>query len=712
MTRRRFRLTSRVRDNARSYQAGRDIHVHGSPPADRGRIWNVPRPVATFTARDDELAEVTTILEASRGGRVALHGLPGVGKTQLALAWVHDHAGDAPITWRIRAADRVDVVADLAQLADRLDVGDTDAEKAAHDVLHVLNGRDDWVLVYDDATPDAVRGLLPDRGGRVLLTSRSPDWETQAGVVEVGVFTPEAAAAFLDPHADKPGDAAWQLAERLGHLPLALEQARAYCARTRRGVGAYLRAYRDERLLDQGVDSSLHAPVTRTLALALAEAHRLDGAAAQLMLLLARFAPTDVPVDLPGAYVEVLPPPLREAVGEGGARYDRVIGVLRDLALVVDGGPGTLRVHRLVAEIVRDEPALGTPDRRGRWRRPFRRARPVPDHPWSTIAQELVLAAVPEGWGNPVNWDRAALLLPHAQAAAGRVDSVEALALHDWSGLYLHSRGEFRAARQILEPAYGTSLRTLGDTHRRTLKLAISLAEVLHSLGDLDGAHDLYRRTLDSLSALSRVSPVMTFDLFLTSLNNLAEVLQAQGRIEEARGYLETLHQLRHDVHGEDHPDSLNSAQNLAGVHYDQGNLAAARALLATTLDRRRRVSGDTHPATMGAANSLAGVLKELGHLDEARELAEDTYDKRRRTLGDTHLDTLTSANNLANILFRQGDLNGARRLLRETHERGRDSLGDDHPFTRELGTAVTMLDWIARAEPGGDGARKRRPRR
>jgi len=213
-------------------------------PATTGRA-PVPRPVATFTARDTDLGTLTRALTGPVAGPVTLHGIPGVGKTQLTRVWAHQHADSYGIAWQARAADPLTAVADLAQLADRLDLApNTDQETAAAAVVEALSGRQGWLLVFDDASPDAVRLLLPHRGGHVVLTSRSPNSAPVAATQKVGLFAPQPAAAFLDPHHVLPTDAAVRLAERLGYLPLALEQARAYCAATGRSLDGYLADYR------------------------------------------------------------------------------------------------------------------------------------------------------------------------------------------------------------------------------------------------------------------------------------------------------------------------------------------------------------------------------------------------------------------------------------------------------------------------------------
>jgi hypothetical protein len=665
--------------------AGGDITIYegpvapvGGPP---GRVWNVARPVTTFTARDVELAAVTSATAQAAGAPVVLHGMPGVGKTQLGLAWVHAHAGDTAVVWQIRAMDRLDVVADLAQLADRLGVADgADLEQAAAAAVQALNGRDDWLLLFDDATVDSVRDLVPVRGGRVLVTSRDPNWATAGVALEVGLFAPHAAAVFLDPDGGGPQDAAVRLAAELGYLPLALEQARAYCATTGRSLDGYLADYRGQQLLQHGIDASLHAPVTVTLALALDEAHRRDPGAAHLMMVLAQLAPTDVPRDLLGFGRRVLPAPLAAAAGDG--RYaDRVLAVLRELALVTIDRPGLVRVHQLVADIVRDQ-AMPVPVAGGGVGRALRRmfgggkAR----RSWTQISAELLVEGLPADTADPASWDRWALLLPHVDAVADRSAPGTATigTLRDRCGNYLRQRGEYRAARRRLTHAVEVRTRLLGEEHPATLVAIGNLALVLQEMGELSAARELHERVLVVRRRVLGDEHRET----LVSMNNLALVVREMGELPAARELHEQELAVCRRVLGDEHRDTLVSMNNLAVVVWAMGELPAAREMYEDVLAVWRRVLGEEHPSTLVSMNNLAGVLYAMGELPAARELHERVLVVRRRVLGEEHPDTLVSTSNLALVLHSMGELPAARGLNEQVLAVWRRVLGEEHPST------------------------------
>jgi hypothetical protein len=106
-----------------------------------------------------------------------------------------------------------------------------------------------WLLVFDNApSPEAVQSFVPAVGnGRVLITSRNALWPP-GWALDVPVFDLEVAAEFL---AARTGDtdrqAASALAEAVGGLPLALEQAAAYAQAIGNSLAAYLAMFHKRR---------------------------------------------------------------------------------------------------------------------------------------------------------------------------------------------------------------------------------------------------------------------------------------------------------------------------------------------------------------------------------------------------------------------------------------------------------------------------------
>lgn len=93
-------------------------------PGQRPVIFEVPPRNRHFTGRGGLLTELRRSLRGRRAGAVvqagAVHGLGGVGKTQLAVEYAHRYAADYDLVWWIPAERPVTILGRLAALARRL----------------------------------------------------------------------------------------------------------------------------------------------------------------------------------------------------------------------------------------------------------------------------------------------------------------------------------------------------------------------------------------------------------------------------------------------------------------------------------------------------------------------------------------------------------------------------------------------------------------
>jgi DNA-binding XRE family transcriptional regulator len=336
---------------------------------------NIPIRVPThFMGRDTALTDIEKAL-ARNEGRVAitaLHGLRGVGKTVLAAAYAERHAKDYRATWWIRAETESGMRADLVGLGVRL--GWVEPEEKEDPALAAVMERlaqdgDGILLIYDNAVEaDAIRPYLP-RGGaaRVLVTSNAHVWRDIAAPIQIGVWPKEVGGEFFVRRTSRAGerDAAVELSELLGGLPLAHEQAAAYCERLEIPLAEYARRFDAEpaRLLDADKDAPAEyhdkLTVAKTFALAIEAAAKLHPAAEPLIVYAALLAPEPIPLLLFSEGREHFGEPFASAFAGDG--LDEAVAALRAFALVDresipdERDPAimtaSIRLHRLVREV-------------------------------------------------------------------------------------------------------------------------------------------------------------------------------------------------------------------------------------------------------------------------------------------------------------------------------------------------------------------------
>ena len=627
-------------------------------PGELPPVWNVPVGTAAFAGRDGDIVALRQALRD--GGRAALWGIGGVGKTALAVEYAHRFAADYDLVWWVDGEQALLLSDQVAALAQALGVATatTDIATTVEAARRYLRTHPRWLLILDNVEQgEDLTALLPEGPGHVLLTSRSGVWRAVATPIAVAPLTrDESVAALCTLQPALSNEDADALAEALGDLPLALAQAGGVLAETGMPAQEYVQALREQ--LGQVMDEGRAEGYPRSLAAATRfAAQRLAGdspAAAQLLSLCAFLAPDPVPLNLfVDVGVGVLPEPLNTVATQPVA-LRRAAGRVGGYGLATVSEDGLL-LHRLTQGVLRD--GLDS-DGRARYR--------------DQVAN-LLAAAATDDTDDPANWSRWAMLLPHVLAIEPAETSNPAIRKVATAMLrYLLLRGETRTALSLATEFHTAWRRRFGPDHPDVLAAAHRLGHAYSNLGRFEQACEVSEDTWARRCRVLGEDHPET----LQSANGLAVHLAELGRLEQSLGLAEDTLARRRRMLGEDHPDTLRSASTLAANLSGLGRFEQSLGLAEDTLARRRRMLGEDHPGTLNSAERLAADLRGLGRFEQARELDEDTLVRRRQVLGEDHPDTLTSADNLA------GDLRGLGRF-EQAREAGRGHVGPTSPGPR-----------------------------
>ncbi|SFQ99524.1 Tetratricopeptide repeat-containing protein [Lentzea waywayandensis] len=692
-------------------------------------VWgNVPPRNPNFTGRVELLDQLGKRLTAGGATAVlpsALHGMGGIGKTQMATEYIYRHLQDYDLIWWIEAARPTQIRAGLTELARQLGLpGASEANTAVPAVREALRvGRPfrRWLLVFDAAeSPEEVRPFFPTNGpGEVLITSRNPDWAGVARPLELAVFDRAESIELLGKRGPEIEEAeASQLAEKLGDLPLAIEQAAAWRAVTGMPVREYLRLFDESvaEILDTSAPSDYELSVAAAWNVSFDELKTRNPAAHQILHICAFFSPEPISRDLFTGVSRVSISPELDAALRDPIKLARAIRDINRYGLAkIDHGSNTLQLHRLVQLVLRNRvmaPQLQAQMRHG--------------------AHQLLASLDPNDPESSRHWPRYRELLPHAYAA-DIVDCDDSWVRQLVINLmrFLFAWGDHEEAAHVAKRASESFERKLGPTHPQTLDVASRLGFYLWVLGRFEEAARINQLTLQRRIQVSGEDSEET----LAMQTNIVIDLRAQGDFAAATKLSDEIYHKSKRLFGEDDPETLNAAYQHALSLRLSGEYQAAADLDEETVRRRVEVLGPDHQKTLGTNASLIVDRREAGEYMRARieqekftelfraRFGEDTPDYAtfafllsvaRRKDGDharaqelsapafaqfklvygyDHPTTMACALAHSIDLRHSGDLSASKELGEETFQRYRTSLGEDHPHTiaATVDLAVTM---------------------
>jgi tetratricopeptide (TPR) repeat protein len=692
------------------------------------RIWgDVPLRNPTFTGRETLLLTLQRALEQRSKASVlphALHGMGGVGKTQLAVEFAYRFADRYDIVWWVPAEHQSLVLQSLYQLGQELEIPETaDLQLAANLVLeHLADSDRRWLLVYDNANePEEIARLMPPRGGHVILTSRNQTWSEVWDPIQVDIFDRPESIELVRKRSEKvtPEDAD-RLAARLGDLPLALDQAASFQVTTGMPIGEYL-AELDQHVRELSKGS---APTPRTLLAALVRlaVWRLRSkapAVAELLEMFAYLGAESISGGLLRRGREARVSPALGRVLRDQIALERTIRDLRRYGLAKVDANQRIQVHRLFQGVLRDEL---TDDAAQRAR---------------SNVHRLLAAANPGYTDEEVTWPVHAEMGPHIGPAGlleSELSDARTVVLDQIR--YLYKIGDLEGSRRIGDAAVqawskAEATEGLGPNGEMTLLAARRLATALRGLGFNDRSRalidDTYRRLKESpdfgpdheytLKAADEVAPnLRVAGLFREALkvdeenlersrrvygdeeeetlwarSNLAVNLRMLSDFQRAYEIDTDVVQIWQQVVSENDNRLLFTQANLARDLYGLGRYGEAMAILERILPVYRQQLGVGHQDVLLAGRTHAMVLRKVGRYAEALDVAavhhrdsESRYGHQR-----DHEHALAAAMTYANSLRVTGNLKHAHDLAAEAIGRYLRAFGEPHPLA--LAAAVNQ---------------------
>ncbi|KAL4909946.1 hypothetical protein BDW74DRAFT_186277 [Aspergillus multicolor] len=581
------------------------VPIHGKQPEPRpsrtASHWMVPfYRNMRFVGREEEIDRIEELLNTSPA-KIAVCGLGGVGKTQIALEVAH----------RMRERDFDSIFWIPCTSHESI-------EQASKVKAHLSQSRaGKWLLIFDNADDMSMWSR-----GHILLTTRNRKVAVllaSANVFHIAEPDPKAAMRIMEMslvdkaiHSGGNQAIALQLLENLAFFSLAISQATAYINKNSIGISDYMDLLQNQEaevidLLSEDFGDNwryqdIQNPVAKTWLISFQQIQHLNQVAADYLQFMACINPRDIPKSL-----------LPEATSK---KMMDAIGLLKAFSFVLEQA-GSLSLHRLVHLSTRN----------------WLRMQGHFDQQICSSASHFDEVFPDDTYTDRKLWQE---YLPHDDLALvyfdlNRYSDAEEMQLQhpDTSGAMnnlaiTHSGcGKLKEAEELRVQLYNLDRRMLGPEHLYTLSSACNLAAIYRKLKKLEQAEEL---ALHALEARKRLLEAEHPDILL-STDILASIYQTQGRLQEAEQLQVAILETHEKVLGREHPRSLVAMRRAQD----------AIPLFETCLNIMNKVLGPEHPSTLITMHSLACTWQRLGRMDLAFTLFETGLHIRNKVLGPEH---------------------------------------------------------------------------
>ncbi|KAH7128714.1 hypothetical protein B0J11DRAFT_277234 [Dendryphion nanum] len=674
--------------------------------------------VSRFVHRDAELKELERLLPisslvASRRNVVVVHGLGGIGKTQLAVEFARRHQSRYSGVFWLDGSTETSVkqsFTDMMRRLPRRELAADGVEMLKHSTLDVnvavreclqwlsLPSNHGWLLIFDNVDRDFydkndsqaynVKSYFPYADhGSILITSRLASLQKHGSGVKVGTVATEQARAILEMNAGREAKDATVLLERLNGLPLALTQAGSYIRETNLSATAYA-GYYDEMWEDlmkkQGrfpLEEYKDRNVLTTWIMSYEQVQRQSEEAAGLLKLWGFLDCGELWYGLVAAILK-----LREKVeipawllkiAESELEFVDAVGLLSRYSLIeATEGSDSYSMHAVLhkwcSQLVQGEEKDGI----------------------CSVAAGIVAWNVPSE--NEVEfWTKQKRIIAHGVSVSRQMREYSmspegratGASIQPWVfynlGFLLSGEDRREAEKMYLRALQGYE-KAWGPEHTSTLMTVNNLGVFYASIGKLDKAEEMYQRALQGKEQTQGLEHTST----LNTVNSLGILYADLGKLDEAEKMYQRALQGYERALGLEHRSTLNTVNNLGILYAKLGKLDRAEEMYQRALQKKEKVLGLNHTSTLNTVNNLGSLYANLGKLDKAKEMYQRALQGKEKILGLEHTSTLSTVNNLGDLYAKLGRLDKAEEMYQRAFRGYEKALPLDY-----ISTYVPALD-------------------
>ncbi|CEJ62356.1 hypothetical protein PMG11_10857 [Penicillium brasilianum] len=665
-----------------------------------------------FTGREpmlDELKQKLFIQGDTE--RLAIFGLGGIGKTQVALQlarWVKAHVPDCSIFWA-SAITLESFEQACAKIVKELRIRRKTDDESAMEMVHRQLSSDDagkWLFIVDNADDedllfDELHQYFPaSKSGVILLTTRLSEIVISfAGrdIIDLQKMTEEEGIAFLSKiigeESTSGEESMKQLLEELNFLPLAISQAAHYICRNNGTTIRYLeimqKSEKDRmRLASRNFHDSTRYPkipnaVTTTWLISFNQIRGSDPSAIDLLEFMSFLEPKAIPRS-------ILP------TLDSEEEMDFAIGTLCSYGFLTGrGNEDMFDMHSLVQ--------LSTQ----MWIADAQKTKQI----ITTVTEHIESCFPSDEYTNREKWR---VYLPYAMKIFGRKeirDVRKSSSLHLKVARCVLADGRAREADNLLGDVDAWTLSHYDEDHPdrpvsqdelvgADQSPALELLDLIAPLNDLAREYLSNRQFEQGMDFLKYVVVLREKTLNderlgrVASQHGLTEVYQILGLAEQV------LELSKHaDQANVEHPASLAFEHELGRLGHSAGQIKQALELLEHGIAVEENTLDEKHPDRLASQHELARAYQSDGQIKKAVELLEHVVVIKERTFHEEHPDRLASQHELAWAYKADGQIKQAVELLEHMVAVQERTLNEEHPDQLASRRALRVVQSIQTAE-------------
>lgn len=237
-------------------------------------------------------------------------------------------------------------------------------------------------------------------------------------------------------------------------------------------------------------------------------------------------------------------------------------------------------------------------------------------------------------------------------------------------------QGQYKKSENLYLQALKTCQKLLGNNHLIVPKIQNNLGLIYSLQGRFLEAEQLYIDSLEnSKGTLEKDASTFTY-----SFNNLGNLYFSLGRYDDAEKlFLEAI-EFYNSNFQQDSMNIIPLLNNLASLYQHQGLYNKAESVFLKALEIAKHLLVENHPDIATTLNNLALVYKSQGRYDEAQQLYLKALQFQKQLLGNNHPNIVSTLNNLGHLYNLTKNYSESQKCFQEALHSGKILLGENHP--------------------------------